>query len=125
MSIRAFPALLLGLLLGGLVTPAIVHAQVTDTDADGLPDAWESQFGLNPGSAAGDDGAAGDPDADGLTNAQELAAGSHPVGRSSRLFAEGATGSFFDTRFALFNPDGIATARVLIRFFTSAGTTVP
>ncbi|MFI5078296.1 MAG: hypothetical protein ACHQRO_13185, partial [Vicinamibacteria bacterium] len=80
-------------------------AQVTDADGDGLPSAWEAQFGLDPASPAGHDGASGDPDGDGITNAQELAAGTHPRGTTTRIFAEGATGSFFDTRIALFNAD--------------------
>lgn len=44
----------------------------TDSDLDGLPDTWETLYGLNPNSNVGDDGAAGDPDLDGLTNAQEF-----------------------------------------------------
>lgn len=45
---------------------------VVDTDMDGLPDLWETLYGLNPNSADGNDGAAGDPDGDGLTNALEF-----------------------------------------------------
>ena len=37
----------------------------TDTDQDGLPDAWEAQFGLDPGVA----NATSDADGDGLTDA--------------------------------------------------------
>ena len=37
----------------------------TDSDGDGLTNDWETLYGLNPNSAAGDDGATGDPDADG------------------------------------------------------------
>ena len=44
-----------------------------DADGDGLPTDWELQFGLNPNSNAGNDGANGDPDGDGVTNAQEFA----------------------------------------------------
>ena len=40
----------------------------TDTDLDGLPDAWETQFGLDPTSATGVNGADGDPDGDGMLN---------------------------------------------------------
>jgi hypothetical protein len=47
----------------------------TDTDRDGLPDAWEMHFGLNPGSAAD---AEGDPDGDGLTNLREYASHTDP-----------------------------------------------
>lgn len=45
-----------------------------DTDADGVPDVWESAFGTDPLVA---DGVA-DPDTDGLTNAQEFGQGSDP-----------------------------------------------
>ena len=68
-----------------------------DTDADGLPNGWETRFGLSSSSGAGDNGANGDPDADGRTNAQEFAAGTHPRGFVTRYLAEGATGTFFDT----------------------------
>ena len=76
-----------------------------DADNDGLPDAWETRFGVDPTKNSGDNGGSGDPDRDGLTNANELALGSHPRGLATRTFAEGATGAFFDARFALFNPD--------------------
>lgn len=44
----------------------------TDGDEDGLPDAWEADFGLSTSSGAGvDHGANGDPDNDGLSNLTE------------------------------------------------------
>lgn len=46
-----------------------------DADGDGMSDAWETLYGLNPNSAA--DGSL-DPDADGLTNLQEFEAGTDP-----------------------------------------------
>jgi hypothetical protein len=49
-----------------------------DRDGDGLPDDWETEHGLDPESAEGDDGADGDPDGDGLTNIEEFAAGTDP-----------------------------------------------
>lgn len=42
-----------------------------DPDGDGLPSAWELAHGLDPASAAGDQGAAGDPDGDAIANALE------------------------------------------------------
>jgi len=47
------------------------NPQNQDSDADGLPDKWERRHGLDPNSAAGNDGAAGDPDGDTLTNTEE------------------------------------------------------
>ncbi|HBF17457.1 MAG TPA: hypothetical protein DDW37_07460, partial [Verrucomicrobiales bacterium] len=49
---------------------------IDDADSDGLPDAWEKKFGLDP-SNAGD--AALDGDNDSLSNLQEFAAGTHPA----------------------------------------------
>jgi subtilisin family serine protease len=51
-----------------------------DADADGLPDAWERQFGLDAESPDGPNGWVGDPDGDGLANAIELSEGTHPRG---------------------------------------------
>jgi len=51
----------------------------TDTDGDGLPDWWEQQYGLDPNSAAGDNGTWGDPDHDGLNNRAEYMAGTDPL----------------------------------------------
>ena len=49
-----------------------------DSDGDGLPDWWETQNGLDSGSADGQDGAWGDPDDDGLNNRAEFLAGTDP-----------------------------------------------
>lgn len=92
-----------------------------DSDTDTLPDTWEIQFGLNPGSASGNDGAAGDPDADGRSNAQELIDGTHPRGVFQRYLAEGATSAFFKTRIALLNT-AAATAHVQLRYLKGDGT---
>lgn len=46
-----------------------------DTDADGLPDGWEVDQGLDPLTSAGTDGGAGDADGDGYTNLEEWRAG--------------------------------------------------
>lgn len=45
-----------------------------DADGDGIVDAWEDAFGLDPGA----NDASLDPDGDGQTNAQEYAAGTNP-----------------------------------------------
>ncbi|OGR30965.1 MAG: hypothetical protein A2005_01195, partial [Desulfuromonadales bacterium GWC2_61_20] len=51
---------------------------LVDTDSDGLPDNWEVANNLDPNSATGINGAAGDPDGDGLTNLDEMTMGTNP-----------------------------------------------
>ena len=46
-----------------------------DDDQDGMPTAWEEEWGLDPYT----DDAEGDPDGDGLTNLQEYTMGSEPT----------------------------------------------
>ena len=52
---------------------------VDDSDGDGLPDWWETRWGLNPGSDRDADGPDGDPDHDGLSNWAEWLAGTSPL----------------------------------------------
>jgi uncharacterized repeat protein (TIGR03803 family) len=94
-----------------------------DSDGDGLPNTWETRYGFDTSGGGGNDGAAGDPDGDGRTNAEELAAGTHPRGFVTRLFAEGATGPFFRTRFDFTAPSS-TPATVRVRFLTDAGAVV-
>ena len=49
-----------------------------DTDSDGLPDWWETKYGLDPLDAGGVNGASGDGDKDQLINRTEYQAGSDP-----------------------------------------------
>lgn len=51
-----------------------------DHDQDGMPDAWEIQFGLNPAQPA--DGSL-DADQDGYTNVEEFLNGTHPMMRGN------------------------------------------
>ncbi len=95
-----------------------------DSDGDGLPDAWEIQYGLDPHDATGDNGANGDPDHDGFTNLQEYQMHTHPRGFVKRYLAEGVVNSFFSTQIALLNP-GTTQALTLLRLQTQSGTEVP
>jgi hypothetical protein len=70
-DVRLYGAPLMNSDIAALAVPS-------DTDADGLPDWWEVQYGLSPTDANGDNGPTGDPDKDGLTNAQEYAAHTNP-----------------------------------------------
>jgi Bacterial TSP3 repeat len=88
-----------------------------DTDGDGMPDDWETFFGLNPNV----NDAAGDPDGDGLTNLQEYQQGGHPFGFQKRYFAEGALG-FFRTDIGLVNNSTTETANVQLTYVTESGT---
>ena len=62
-------------------TPSAILSVVVDTDGDGIPDAWESSFGLNPSLADG----ALDPDGDGMSNLEEYQSGTDPLDAASRL----------------------------------------
>ena len=95
-----------------------------DLDDDGLPNTWETQFGLDPNSATGPNGATGDPDGDGIPNSEEYAKGTHPQGFVKRFFAEGVVNNFFETQIALLNP-GTTPARVLLRLQPQGGVEAP
>jgi hypothetical protein len=96
-----------------------------DTDGDGMTDDWETQFGLNPNSAAGDDGALGDKDHDGVNNITEFQNHTHPNNDPllTRYFAEGSNSTFFETTIDLANP-GTTNAAALLRFLKSDGSVV-
>ena len=96
---------------------------VLDTDGDGLSNAWESTYGLDPFRSDGIHGASADPDGDGRTNGQEFADGTHPNGVLTRYFAEGASNAFFHTRLDVGNP-GVGDATVLLRFQTDTGIVI-
>ena len=67
----------------GVVTSrvAALSVGVGDTDGDGMPDAWESANGTNPGVHDAD----ADPDGDGMTNLREYWAGTSPTNAASAL----------------------------------------
>lgn len=63
----------IGMMIGIIAGPSMATV-VTDSDGDGMDDAWEIRVGLNPNV----DDADNDPDGDGLSNREEFLAGSHP-----------------------------------------------
>jgi uncharacterized repeat protein (TIGR01451 family) len=103
-------------------TPVVNNDPTGDADGDGINNGWEQQFGLDPldGTVDGPGGRNGDPDGDGKSNWEEYQQGTHPRGFVITYLAEGATGSFFDTRLAIANP-GNKDALVLCRFQSSTG----
>ena len=54
--------------------------KIVDTDGDGMPDAWETKYGLNPNSAVD---ASGDLDGDGHANLEECRKGTDPTNPNS------------------------------------------
>jgi len=61
----------------------VTNPDAQDADHDGLPDNWETEHGLDPNDASGDQGRNGDPDGDGLTNYYEYQAGLDPMNSDS------------------------------------------
>lgn len=64
----------------GSVTSTSATLTIPDTDGDGIPDYWETQFGLNPAVGNG-----GDSDGDGISDLAEYLAGTNPLSAGSRL----------------------------------------
>ena len=54
----------------------------TDTDLDGIPDKWETKYGLDPKDALD---AGGDENGDGYTNIEEYLNGSDPIARETTI----------------------------------------
>ncbi|HXJ56540.1 MAG TPA: immunoglobulin domain-containing protein [Verrucomicrobiae bacterium] len=67
---------------GGIGSSTATISVAPDRDQDGLPDAYETLFNLDPDNPAD---AALDPDGDGLTTGQEYLAGTDPRSPASRL----------------------------------------
>ncbi len=64
-------------------TQFLAAANALDTDNDGLPNTWETAYGLDPNSNSGINGAAGDFDGDGVSNLAEFEGGSLPNNAAS------------------------------------------
>lgn len=64
----------------GNVTGSQITTQMQDSDGDGIPDGWETLYGLNPNNPSD---AGTDSDGDGYTNLQEYLAGTDPRDSSS------------------------------------------
>jgi len=69
----------------GLLSTSALLTFLTDSDGDGIPDAWESQYGFNPTNATD---RLADADGDGMLNWQEYEAGTDPTNALSYLKVE-------------------------------------
>jgi len=65
-----------------------------DTDGDGLPDVWETQYGLNPNSNSDKNT---DPDKDGCDNTCEYIAGTNPTDTTPPTLSSATATSSFTT----------------------------
>lgn len=101
-------------LMVGTTNFGITQQASPDGDGDGLPDAWETTYQLDP--LASDAGI--DSDFDGYTNYQEWQNGTHPLTGYQAYLAEGASTPFFSTRLALLAEAGTTA---ILRFILSTG----
>src|SRR6185436_11172178 len=69
----------------GLLSSSALLTFLADSDGDGIPDAWESQYGFNPTNATD---RLADADGDGMLNWQEYEAGTDPTNALSYLKVE-------------------------------------
>jgi len=98
----------------GPVRIATAFPGTTDSDADGLPDAFESKHGVSSPTA--------DEDADGVNNLAEFSAGTNPRIPNTWNLPEGATG-FFQERIAVANPDTDA-AEISVTYLRESGAPI-
>lgn len=74
--------------VAGAPSPGFHQASPLDSDQDGMPDAWEIRFGLDPEDPAD---ASADLDGDGMSNGAEYLAGTDPTDAASVLRFASAT----------------------------------
>lgn len=79
-----------------------------DSDSDGLPNYWESEYGLDPYSSSGDDGAQGDPDNDNLVNIREYENRTDPTDSDTDddMFLDGNNNTFVRLKLENLTIDG-------------------
>ncbi|MGH9163018.1 MAG: fibronectin type III domain-containing protein, partial [Vicinamibacteraceae bacterium] len=95
-----------------------------DANDNGLPDSWETRYGLNSTEATGTSIRNADSDQDGVPNFIEYQRGTHPRGTEVQYLPEGVQSqNFWNTNVALVNP-GTAPARVVVVFERADGQLV-
>ena len=83
-----------------LVAGAVPGGEIKDTDKDGMPDDWETQYGFNPNDPSD---AAQDADHDGVSNLDEYKAGTNPIDAIKPTLTSVAGTESYDTVIVTFS----------------------
>ncbi|MBI5385529.1 MAG: lamin tail domain-containing protein [Verrucomicrobia bacterium] len=94
-------------------TPGSGQSVNPDLDGDGMPNDWETAYGLNPNSSLD---ANQDADGDGLTNLQEYLAGTIPNDPTSGLKLQIVASGLGAETNAVFNFQGVAAKTYTVQF---------
>ena len=103
---------------GGTGKPLVsFYTTQLDTDKDGMPDAWETKYGLNPNDPSD---AAKDANGNGLSNLEEFKRDLNPLDTTKPTIESAAANGNFDTVVVTFSkPLDVATAMNMANYAIS------